>query len=155
MSNKPLVPVGRDRTGLSAHPLSLLQQEIDRLFDGFARNLSGRVAGALMPSMDMSETDKEIEITAELPGLEEKDVQLNVADNMLTIRGEKKNEREEKDKDYHLLERNYGSFTRTVELPPGVDPDSIKAVIAKGVLKVTVPKPTLSQARKIEVKSAS
>ncbi|MCC6887830.1 MAG: Hsp20/alpha crystallin family protein [Hyphomicrobiales bacterium] len=155
MSNKPLVPVGRDRTGLSAYPLSLLQQEIDRLFDGFARNLSGRVAGALMPSMDMSETDKEIEITAELPGLEEKDVQLNVADNMLTIRGEKKNEREEKDKDYHLLERNYGSFTRTVELPPGVDPDSIKAVIAKGVLKVTVPKPTPSQARKIEVKSAS
>jgi HSP20 family protein len=155
MSNKPLVPVGRDRTGLSAHPLSLLQQEIDRLFDGFARNLSGRVAGALMPSMDMSETDKEIEITAELPGLEDKDVQLNVADNILTIRGEKKNEREEKDKDYHLLERNYGSFVRTVELPPGVDPDSIKAEIAKGVLKVTVPKPAPSQARKIEVKSAS
>lgn len=155
MSNKPLVPVGRDRTGLSAHPLSLLQQEIDRLFDGFARNLSGRVAGALMPSMDMSETDKEIEITAELPGLEDKDVQLNVADNILTIRGEKKNEREEKDKDYHLLERNYGSFVRTVELPPGVDPDSIKAEIAKGVLKVTVPKPVPSQARKIEVKSAS
>lgn len=155
MSNKPLVPVGRDRTGLSAHPLSLLQQEIDRLFDGFARNLSGRVAGALMPSMDLSETDKEIEITAELPGLEEKDVQLNVSDNILTIRGEKKNEREEKDKDYHLLERNYGSFTRTVELPTGVDPDSIKAVIAKGVLKVTVPKPAPSQTRKIEVKSAS
>lgn len=155
MSNKPLVPVGRDRTGLSAHPLSLLQQEIDRLFDGFARNLSGRVAGALMPSMDLSETDKEIEITAELPGLEEKDVQLNVSDNILTIRGEKKNEREEKDKDYHLLERNYGSFTRTVELPAGVDPDSIKAVIAKGVLKVTVPKPAPSQTRKIEVKSAS
>jgi len=155
MSNKPLVPVGRDRTGLAAYPLSLLQQEIDRLFDGFARNLSGRVAGALMPNMDMSESDKEIEITAELPGLEEKDVQLNVADNILTIRGEKKNEREEKDKDYHLLERNYGSFMRTVELPPGVDPDSIKAVIAKGVLKVTVPKPAPSQARKIEVKPAS
>ncbi len=155
MSNRSLVPVGRDRTGLSAHPLSLLQQEIDRLFDGFARNLSGRVAGALMPNMDMSESDKEIEITAELPGLEEKDVQLNVADNILTIRGEKKDEREEKDKDYHLLERSYGSFMRAVELPPGVDPDSIKAVIAKGVLKVTVPRPAPSQARKIEVKPAS
>jgi HSP20 family protein len=105
--------------------------------------------------MDLAETDKEIELTAELPGLEEKDVQLNVVDNHLTIRGEKKNQREEKEKDYHLVERNYGSFVRTVELPPGVDPESIKAVMSKGVLKVTVPKPAPAQAKKIEVKAAA
>ena len=108
-----------------------------------------------MPSMDLSETDKEIEITAELPGLEEKDIQLNVADNVLTIRGEKKNEREETKKDYHMVERSYGSFTRSVQLPDGVNPDNIKAVIAKGVLKVTVPKPAPSQSKKIDIKTAA
>jgi HSP20 family protein len=108
-----------------------------------------------MPSMDLSETDKEIEITAELPGLEEKDIQLNVADNVLTIRGEKKNEREETKKDYHLVERSYGSFTRAVQLPDGVNPDSIKAVMSKGVLKVTVPKPAPAQTKKIDIKSAA
>jgi HSP20 family protein len=105
--------------------------------------------------MDLAETEKEIELTAELPGMEEKDVQLNVVDNQLTIRGEKKNQREEKEKDYHLVERNYGSFVRTVDLPPGVDLDSIKAVMSKGVLKVTVPKPAPAQAKKIEVKGAA
>ena len=94
----------------------LLQQEIDRLFEGVTRNIPG-FATTTMPSMDISETDKVIEITAELPGLEKKDVELNVADNLLTIRGEKKNEREEKNKDYHLVERSYGSFSRSVELP--------------------------------------
>jgi HSP20 family protein len=78
----------------------------------------------LMPSMDVTETDKEIEITAELPGLEEKDVQINLSDNLLTIRGEKKAEKEQKEKDYRLVERSYGSFSRTLELPDGVDPQS-------------------------------
>ncbi|WP_370455213.1 Hsp20/alpha crystallin family protein [Pseudolabrys sp. FHR47] len=108
-----------------------------------------------MPSIDVVETDKEIEITAELPGLEEKDVQLNVADNLLTIRGEKKAEKEDKGKDYRIVERSYGAFERTLELPPGVDADAIKASIAKGVLTVTVPKPAPAQAKKIEVKPAA
>ena len=103
----------------------------------------------------MTETDKEIEITAELPGLEEKDVQINVADNVLTIRGEKKAEKEEKDKNYRLIERSYGSFERSLELPNGVNADAIRANIAKGVLKVTVPKPAPAQTKKIEVKSAA
>lgn len=152
MSAKSLISVGRDRQ--PSNPLVSLQREIDRLFDGFARNLAGHVAGSLAPTMDMSETDKEFEITAELPGLEEADVQLNVVDNILTIRGEKKNQREEKEKNYYLLERSYGSFSRSLELPNGVDLDSIKAVISKGVLKVTVPKPVPSQTRKIEIKAA-
>ena len=103
----------------------------------------------------MTETDKQIEITAELPGLEEKDVQVNVADNVLTIRGEKKAEKEEKDKTYQLVERSYGSFVRSLELPEGVNADAIKASIDKGVLKVTVPKPAPAQVKKIDVKAAA
>ncbi|WP_438275295.1 Hsp20/alpha crystallin family protein [Nitrobacter sp.] len=154
---KSLIPIGRDSSlaRAEANPLAMLQQEMDRLFDGFSKSFAGLSSRTLMPSMDLFETDKEIELTAELPGLEEKDVQLNVVDNHLTIRGEKKNQREEKEKDYHLVERNYGSFARTVELPPGVDLEGIKAVMSKGVLKVTVPKPAPAQAREIEVKAAA
>ncbi|RZN25378.1 Hsp20/alpha crystallin family protein [Bradyrhizobium sp. Leo121] len=104
--------------------------------------------------MDVSETDKAIEITAELPGLEQKDVELNLTDNLLTIRGEKKNEREEKSKDYHLVERSFGSFARSVELPPGVKAEDISAEISKGVLKVTVRKPEPKQSKQIEIKTA-
>jgi HSP20 family protein len=157
MTLKSLIPMGSDRgvTHPMSNPFSALQQEIDRLFDGFSRGFSGFPAREMMPSMDLSETDKEIEITAELPGLEEKDIQLNVADNVLTIRGEKKNEREETKKDYHLVERSYGSFTRAVQLPEGVNADGIKAVMSKGVLKVTVPKPAPAQTKKIDIKAAA
>ena len=156
MNLKSLIPIGRDRS--VASPFMSLQREIDRLFEDFSRGfptIADNGATALMPSMDVTETDKEIEITAELPGLEEKDVQINIADNILTIRGEKKAEKEQKDKNYRLVERSYGSFERTLELPEGVNADAIKANISKGVLKVTVPKPAPTQAKKIEVKSAA
>lgn len=156
MNLRSLIPTGRDRS--VASPFMSLQREIDRLFEDFSRGfptIAGNGAIALMPSMDVTETDKEIEITAELPGLEEKDVQINVADNILTIRGEKKAEKEQKDKNYRLVERSYGSFERTLELPEGVNADAIKANISKGLLKVTVPKPAPAQAKKIEVKSAA
>ena len=158
MNLKSLIPVGRDRNVAgSTNPFMSLQREIDRLFEDFTRGFPAFAGngGKMLPSMDVTETDKEIEITAELPGLEEKDVQINVADNLLTIRGEKKAEKEEKDKNYRLIELSYGSFERTLELPDGVNADTIKASIAKGVLKVTVPKPAPAQAKKIEVKSAA
>ncbi|MEW6639599.1 MAG: Hsp20/alpha crystallin family protein [Pseudomonadota bacterium] len=156
MHVKSLIPMSQDRTARrSLSPFTTLQQEIDRLFDGFTRGFPTLTTGELLPSMDVAETDTEIEVTAELPGLEEKDVQLNIVDNLLTIRGEKKNQREEKDRDYHLIERSYGSFTRTVQLPQGINADAIKATMAKGVLKVTVPKPAPAQAKKIEVKPAA
>jgi HSP20 family protein len=87
--------------------------------------------------------------------LRKKDIQLNVSDSVLTIRGEKKNEREETKKDYHLVERSYGSFTRAVQLPQGVNADNIKAVMSKGVLKVTIPKSAPAQTRKIDIKAAA
>jgi HSP20 family protein len=157
MTLKSLIPVGGERgvTRFSSNPFSALQQEIDRLFEGFSRGFAGFPSVELMPSTDVSETDKEIEITTELPGLEEKDIQLNVSDNVLTIRGEKKNEREETKKDYRLVERSYGSFTRSVQLPDGVNADNIKAVMSKGVLKVTVPKPAPAQTKKIDIKAAA
>jgi len=162
MNLRSLMPIGRERSvARSDNPFMSLQREIDRLFDDFTRGFpafpgfpSTGVA-ELLPSMDVTETDKQIEITAELPGLEEKDVQVNVADNVLTIRGEKKAEKEEKDKTYRLIERSYGSFVRSLELPEGVNADAIKASIEKGVLKVTVPKPAPAQVKKIDVKAAA
>ena len=159
MNLRSLMPVGRDRNvARSDNPFMSLQREIDRLFDDFTRGLpafSGAGTEAMVPSVDVTENDKQIEITAELPGLEEKDVQVNFADNVLTIRGEKKAEKEEKDKTYRLVERSYGSFVRSLELPDGVDANAIKASIDKGVLKVTVPKPAPVQVKKIDVKTAA
>jgi HSP20 family protein len=161
MNLKSLIPVGRQRDVARVdHPFFSLQREIDRLFDDFTRGFPsfgtlGDSVNKMLPTMDVSETDKEIEITAELPGLEEKDVQVNLADNVLTIRGEKKAEKEETEKDYRLLERSYGSFERSLELPENVDAGAIKATIDKGVLKVVVPKPAPAQVKKVEVKAAA
>jgi HSP20 family protein len=159
MNLRSLIPVGRDRKVAHHDPLSSLHREVDRLFDDFTRGWpvfgGGLITTDMLPSMDVTETDKEIEITAELPGLEEKDVEINVSDNVLSIRGEKKAEKEEKEKDYRLVERTYGSFSRTLELPPGVDPDTIKASLAKGVLTVTVPRPAPAATKKVEVKAAA
>ncbi len=159
MNLRSLMPVGRDRNvARSDNPFMSLQREIDRLFDDFTRGLPAFSSGGateMLPSVDVTENDKQIEITAELPGLEDKDVQVNFADNVLTIRGEKKAEKEEKDKTYRLVERSYGSFVRSLELPAGVNADAIKASIDKGVLKVTVPKPVPAQVKKIDVKTAA
>lgn len=153
-----MIPVRTERAlaRRENNPFAFLQQEIDRLFDGFGRNFPAFASPqAMMPRMDVSETDKTVEISAELPGLETKDVQLNLADNTLTIRGEKKSEREEKDKDYHLVERSFGAFSRSVALPEGVKAEDVSAEIAKGVLKVTVKKPAPKQSRQIDIKTAA
>ncbi len=113
MGLKSLMPIGRTRDVARRewNPFDGLQREVERLFDDFSRGYATPRTQDLTPSIDVTETDKEVEITAELPGLEEKDVQVNVADNLLTIRGEKKAEREDKNKDYHVVERSYGSFS--------------------------------------------
>lgn len=156
MNQKPQVPVHRQKSALvDLSPFSALQREVDRLFDDFSRGFPGFGKFELMPSMDVSETEKEIEITAELPGLEEKDVEINYADGVLAIRGEKKAEKEQKDKTRHLIERSYGAFSRTLDLPAGVDPNKIRASINKGVLTVKIEKPAAKETKKIEVKAAA
>ena len=146
----------RSETGL----FGSLHREVDRLFEEVSRNLGalGTPANAnLVPSINVSETDKEIEITAEMPGLERKDVDVTFDDNVLTIRGEKKIEEEKEGnrRSHHLVERSYGVFYRMLELPPGIDPSTVEATTANGTLKITIPKPAHTQTKKIEVKDAA
>jgi HSP20 family protein len=110
---------------------------------------------SIMPSMDVAETDKQIELSIELPGLQQKDVDISVSDDMLTIRGEKKAETEQKDKNFRRVERVYGTFYRVIELPPGIDPSTINATMSNGVLRITIPKPARAETKKIEVKPAA
>jgi HSP20 family protein len=131
-----------------------LHREIDRLFDEFSRDLAPlqQAAANLLPNIDVAETDKQIEVTVEMPGLERGDVEISLEDNVLTIRGEKRMEANRDDKNVYVSERAYGVFLRTIELPPGVDPSSINATMQNGVLKITIPKPANAEAKKIEVK---
>jgi HSP20 family protein len=151
-------------------PFDMLRREIDQLFDGFGSRWrpfgSSRAfelepswprgtAWNLAPAVDVAERETEYEITAELPGLDEKDIEVKLANGTLTIRGEKKEEREEKRKDYHLSERRYGSFTRSFSVPEGVDAEKIEAGFSKGVLTVKLPKSAAAQQTKtIAVKAA-
>jgi len=141
-------------------PFMNLQRQIDRLFDDFTGGF-GRFGdwpefapATLTPMMDVTETAKEYEVTAELPGLEEKDVDITLTEGVLTVRGEKKTDHEEKGKDFHMVERSYGSFARSLQLPASVDPAAIKASLDKGVLKVTIPK-KMADVKKIPVKAAA
>ncbi len=133
-----------------------LQREIDRLFDDFAPTFATSHATAEVKcKMDLAETKDGLELTVELPGLEEKDVEVTVSDGVLTVSGEKKFETEEKDKTYRFVERGYGAFARSVALPEGAKAEDIKASMSKGVLKVTVPTPVKPEPKKIEVKPAA
>jgi HSP20 family protein len=140
-------------------PFTTLRREMDRLFEGFGRDLGwpspeGRAA-AMAPSIDVSETEGEIKIEAELPGIDEKEVEVVISDNVLTIKGEKKADKEEKKKDYHLVERSYGSFSRTLTLPFAADPAKVKAGFKNGVLSISLPKPpeVKAKAKKIAINS--
>ena len=105
-----------------------------------------------VPAVDITEKDGAYEITAELPGMVEKDIDVQFSDGMLTIKGEKKEEKEEKKKDYHLSERHFGSFQRSFRVPEGVQPNEITAEFKNGVLSLTLPKS--AQAKKTERKIA-
>ncbi len=132
------------------------QREIERLFDGFAPSLaSGRGIADVTCRMDMAETKKGLELTVELPGLEEKDVEVTVNDGLLTVSGEKKFETENEEKNYHFVERGYGAFSRSIYLPEGVKTDQIKASLNKGVLKVVIPAPARSEPKKIAVQASA
>ncbi|UFW46325.1 MULTISPECIES: Hsp20/alpha crystallin family protein [Bradyrhizobium] len=133
-----------------------LHREIDRLFNEFVQAIAPNDGTkSLTPNIEITETDEAVEVTAEMPGLERKDVEILIEDDTLTIRGEKKVEENQKDKNVQHSERIYGMFMRVLQLPPGIDPSSVQAAMSNGVLKVTIPKPAKSIPKKIEVKDAS
>jgi HSP20 family protein len=143
------------------------RSEMDRLFDRFGfpslrRMLdfepSWRPTSAFSvstPPIDISEDERSYKIAAELPGLDAKDVEVTVSGDMLVLKGEKRQEKEQRDKNYYFSERSYGAFQRSFELPTSVERDKIAADFAKGVLTITLPKTAAAQrqAKKIEVKS--
>ena len=156
-------------------PFSLLRREMDRVFQdfyrggwpplprmpdldpfrGFGGGTGAGGATALTPHVDVAETEKEYRITAELPGIDEKDIEVSVADDLLTIKGEKREESRQEDKGYHVSERRYGTFQRSFRLPEGVEPDKIEAQFNRGVLQLVLPKSEKAQprSRRIDVKS--
>ena len=123
------------RTSLVGDPFNFLRQEIDRLFD-----VSSSLEG-LRPQFDTKESDNCIEITAELPGIAEEDITLSLSNGILTVSGEKKSEEKKEGETYHITERQYGSFSRSLKLPYEPEQDDITASFKDGVLKVTLPKP--------------
>ncbi len=140
--NRLPVPVHAE-SDQSGHPLMSLHREVNRLFDdvfrgfgmpsvaGFDRNLA-------WPTLELGETEKEVRVTAELPGLDENDVEITVEEGVLTLRGEKRSEVEDKDRGY--TERSYGRFERRIGLPRAIERDKASATFKKGVLTVTLPK---------------
>ena len=144
------------------HPFSVLQRDMNRIFDdfftGFNTFPAGRSEGSwggFSPTVDIKESEKELTIKAELPGINEKDIDVSLANDVLTIQGEKKEEKEEKDKGYYYAERSFGSFRRVLPLPAGVDTQKAEASFKKGVLTITVPKTeeARSKVKKIAIKS--
>lgn len=150
-------------------PFQGLRREVDRLFEDFTMNpfrLPFRrpafdiepfwqaESWIAAPAVDLVEKENAFELTAELPGLDEKNVEVKVANGVLTIKGEKQEDKEEKNKDFHMRERRFGSFERALRIPETVDPDKIEASFKRGVLTVTLPKTAEAQkpVKKIEVK---
>lgn len=131
-----------------------MRREMDRLWDSFFERRPAKIEeeGEFLPALDLAETDNELVVKCEVPGLEPKDIDISLSDGMLTIKGEKKQEREEKEADYHLVERSYGAFTRSIQLPKEVQGEKISASYKNGVLKVTLPKSEEAKKKEIKVK---
>ena len=123
----------------------------DRFFEDFALPRLFSEKPALTPTFDVSETEKELIVKAEVPGMDKKDIHINLSDGLLTIKGEKKQEK--KNENYHSVERRYGMFSRTIRLPFEVEADKVDATYKDGVLKVTLPKSEAAKPKKIEIKN--
>jgi HSP20 family protein len=152
----------------SWRPLQSLRSEVDRLFEDFQHDfwpspfrqpffglqplLQRELSWGATPAVDIVESDKSYDVTAELPGMDEKNIEVKLTNGNLLIKGEKQEEKEEKKKDYYLHERHFGSFERRFRVPDGVDADKIEASFKKGVLTVTLPK--TAEAQKAEKKIA-
>lgn len=139
-------------------PFSTFRQEMDKLMDnvfgGFNTWPFEKSTDAFTPRIDVVDTDKEIRVSAELPGLDEKDIDVSLTPEAVTIRGEKKEEKEEKGRDYYRSERSYGSFSRTIPLPSDIDAENVAASFKKGVLTIKLPKTkrAIEETKKISIK---
>jgi len=142
----------------NVHPLVALRGEMDRLFDSFFREPFGGLdwspwgAGEWTPAVDIAESDKELTVRAELPGIDPKDLEISVSGNQLVLAGEKKESSEREEKDFYHTETRYGSFRRVVALPDGIDTENVDAQYANGVLTLRLKKTAQSAAKRIEVK---
>jgi len=133
-------------------PLPALREEIDRLLSRFSTGV-GELGRVQMPALDLSETDSTLEIRADLPGMKSEDVDIEVSGTTLTIRGERTEETEKSEKNWHLVERQSGSFSRTITLPCEVQIDQASAEFHDGVLTITLPKSEQTRTRKIQIKA--
>jgi Molecular chaperone (small heat shock protein) len=142
-----LVPWERTKT------LSKLRKEMDDLWGRFFGDASFPIFSEAVwaPALDVKETKDNIVVTAEIPGLNAKEVEVTISGDMLTIRGEKKQEKEEKDESYHLIERRYGSFSRSIRLTTDVDAKNIKASHKEGVLTISLPKSEKAKEKQIKI----
>jgi HSP20 family protein len=135
--------------------LGTIQNEMNRLFNTFFEAPAGGNGSPTLrrwiPAMDLVETEGEYVLRADLPGLSEGDVNIELEDNVLTISGERKAEHEERKEGYYRVERSSGSFSRSLTLPEGVDPDAVKANFDRGVLEVRIPKPEAKKPRKVAI----
>ena len=132
-----------------------IREEMNRLFDDFFSGWSERRRGLLegewAPTIDVAETENDVVVTAELPGIEQDKVDITITDDILTLKGEKQEEQEIKKENYHRIERSYGSFQRSVSLPAGVQSDKAKASYKDGILKITVPKAEEAKPKQIKI----
>jgi HSP20 family protein len=131
-----------------------MRREMDRLWDSFLEERPRRRVEERewLPSLDVSETKNDIVVKAEVPGMDPKDINISLSNGVLTIKGEKKHEREEKEEDYRLIERSYGAFARSIQLPVEVQSNKVNASYKNGILKVTLPKSEEAKIKEIKIK---
>jgi HSP20 family protein len=134
-----------------ARRLDTFHSDFDRLFDAFLGTRPQDSAGRWVPAMDLVETKDHLVLKADLPGLDRDDVDIEVTDGVLTISGERKTEREERQDGYHRIERAYGAFSRSLSLPDGIDAEQVQADFEKGVLVVRIPKPAERKPHRVEI----
>ncbi|GAB61040.1 MAG: Hsp20/alpha crystallin family protein [Candidatus Jettenia sp.] len=138
--------------------ISSLQNEMNRMFDRFFKgsDLSefGMETGGWIPPIDLSETNEKVTVKAEIPGIDPKDIDISIQENTLLIKGEKKEEKEEKNKSFYRMERRYGSFSRSIPLPPSVDSNKVTAEYKNGVLEITLQKKEEVKPKQISVKAS-
>jgi HSP20 family protein len=154
---KKNIPVKKEDSLAENSSLFSIQQDMNRIFENFFQtfdampfsSLGDSSGGLFQPRLDLSESSKELKISLELPGLQEKDLDVSISNDALTIKGEKREEKEENTKGYYRMERHYGSFYRTIAFPCGVDKDGAEATFKNGVLTILLPKTQESQ---VEVK---